>query len=176
MRRYTQKEGKCWRWIGGRGGNGYGRITLAGVRILAHRATYAVFVAAVPARVLVLHDCDHKWCVRPSHLHLGDNDQNMREAKERNRFATGDRHGSKTRPDRVPDGTQTIWYRDPESVRGARNPQAKLGECEVREILRQAAAGRGTREISRAFSVCEATVSMIRHGKRWAHLRGEVAA
>ena len=36
--------------------------------------------------MFVLHDCDHKWCINPTHLHLGDHTANMHEAVVRGRM------------------------------------------------------------------------------------------
>ena len=33
---------------------------------------------------LVLHSCDHKWCIESDHLSLGDCSRNQKEALERN--------------------------------------------------------------------------------------------
>jgi DNA invertase Pin-like site-specific DNA recombinase len=37
----------------------------------------------------VLHHCDNRLCVRPEHLHLGDNAENMREMASRGRHVPG---------------------------------------------------------------------------------------
>lgn len=36
-----------------------------------------------PARGLVLHTCDHSWCVEPSHLYLGTQRDNIRDTLTR---------------------------------------------------------------------------------------------
>lgn len=77
---------QCWVWIGarkGRGENEYG-IMQGGRReigtVKAHRVSWELHYGPIPGRLLVLHDCNRKWCVNPDHLHLGDWTQNILEA------------------------------------------------------------------------------------------------
>jgi hypothetical protein len=71
----------CWLWTGSTIGHmGYGKTTLDGRSILAHRASYLVYIGEIPSDKIVMHTCDTPLCVRPDHLVLGtiaDNQQDM---------------------------------------------------------------------------------------------------
>jgi hypothetical protein len=51
--------------------------------IRAHRLSYEIHYGKIPDGMLVLHSCDNKLCVNPSHLSCGDHSQNIKEAWER---------------------------------------------------------------------------------------------
>jgi hypothetical protein len=84
-------------WIGGLGPNGYGGFnvyrdadrTWRAAR--AHRVAYEIEYGPIPRGLHVLHRCDTRLCVRPSHLWLGTNADNVRDkmAKGRHRVRTG---------------------------------------------------------------------------------------
>lgn len=88
----------CWKWTGGIDKDGYGRFSLKmGNGILqkrAHRISYALFVGDIPKNKYVLHKCDTRSCVNPSHLFLGDLEDNMRDMVSKDRQARGERNGN----------------------------------------------------------------------------------
>jgi len=61
-------SGDCWPWQGALGSNGYGRFTLRGVAMTAHRAAYLLLVGTIPAGMQIDHLCRNRSCVRPDHL------------------------------------------------------------------------------------------------------------
>lgn len=67
-------ESGCWEWQGYRDEYGYGRFDES----KAHRFSYALTVGS-PEGFLVLHRCDNPACVRPDHLFLGTQLDNMRD-------------------------------------------------------------------------------------------------
>jgi hypothetical protein len=82
----------CWEWIGTPlGVQGYGCIPSKTMRSLgvtsrlAHRAVYVMRYGPIPNGLLVCHRCDNPPCVRPDHLCLGTNDDNMRDKVSRGR-------------------------------------------------------------------------------------------
>ena len=77
----------CWLWIGHRNRfNGYGYMrTNEGKHVLAHRASWALSHGDIPAGFSVLHKCDNRLCVRPDHLFLGTQSDNVRDMVEKGR-------------------------------------------------------------------------------------------
>lgn len=81
----------CWEWIGYRLPKGYGAMYLAARPRLpggrkrypavasAHRFSWELHNGPIPAGLHVLHKCDNPPCVRPDHLWLGTNGDNVRD-------------------------------------------------------------------------------------------------
>jgi len=61
-------EDECWTWVGGKQGQGYGQIRVAGKELLAHRLAYELFVGPIPSGRHIDHLCRTRNCVNPSHL------------------------------------------------------------------------------------------------------------
>jgi hypothetical protein len=73
----------CWIWIWGRNANGYGKMRWNGFGWLAHRLSYGVFVGPFPSDLHCLHICDVPSCIRPEHIHLGTDQDNVDDRKLR---------------------------------------------------------------------------------------------
>lgn len=78
--------GPCWMWTAGRQSNGYGQFRL-GTEQRAHRASWEFATGAAAGKKLVLHRCDNPPCVRPEHLFLGTNQDNMDDKVAKGRQA-----------------------------------------------------------------------------------------
>lgn len=59
----------------------------------AHRLSYITFIGEVPDGLLVLHHCDNRKCVRPSHLFVGTNADNMQDKINKGRQPIGEKAG-----------------------------------------------------------------------------------
>lgn len=73
IRRMVQlDDNECWVWQGRPKNSGYGQMTVrddgAMRTILAHRASYETFVAAIPDGNQLDHLCRVRLCVNPAHL------------------------------------------------------------------------------------------------------------
>lgn len=78
----------CWPWQAHSLPKGYGMIgkgSAGAGSILAHRASYEIYVGPIPEGVDVRHTCDHPWCVNPNHLVLGTRSNNMDDMHSRKR-------------------------------------------------------------------------------------------
>jgi len=106
----------------------------------------------------VLHHCDNRACVRLSHFWVGTHKDNMADAARKSRMARGEKHGSKTRPDRIP------------HIQGSRHGMSKLKEEDIPVIRALLAKGVSQSEIARNFSVLPSAISRIKTGERWRHV------
>lgn len=84
--------GGCWEWTGSRtmAGRGYGTIGIGGRSTLAHRVSWEIKNGPIPDGpghhgVCVLHRCDNPPCVRPDHLFLGTQKDNVEDMDTKGR-------------------------------------------------------------------------------------------
>jgi len=64
------------------------QIKYRGRTIFLHRVSFSLWKED-PKNKLLLHSCDNPKCFNPKHLRIGTQVENMRDAVERNRWATG---------------------------------------------------------------------------------------
>lgn len=81
-------ESGCWIWMGNIA-RGYGRTS--GEQRRAHRVSYEMHCGPVPIGANVLHRCDVKCCVNPSHLFLGSQSENVADMVQKSRQKGGGR-------------------------------------------------------------------------------------
>ena len=92
-RRVHLTEG-CWEWTGCIDKTlGYGNGMYNGRAMKAHRLSWTMFHGSVPSGLSVLHHCDNRRCVNPTHLWLGTQKDNQQDAVRKNRSARGERNG-----------------------------------------------------------------------------------
>lgn len=139
----VEKTDGCWFWIPAKARNEYGAIRVLGHRskVKAHRFSWELHFGPIPDGLDTLHHCDTPPCVRPDHLFLGTNGDNV--------------------ADKVSKGRQS---------KGAGTGVAKLTPDTVRAIRAMLATGAGQRETARAFDVSHTTVRWIAVGKIWKHV------
>lgn len=89
--RFIEKRGaaECWPYIGGTFSGRYGRFTLHGRALLAHRHIYAMVAGQIDPGLFVMHKCNNKLCCNPSHLTIGTNSENQRHASSSGAWRLG---------------------------------------------------------------------------------------
>lgn len=144
------KTDGCWLWASAK--NDYGSIKLpTGSRAVqrklrAHRASWMLHFGNIPDGMDICHKCDNPPCVNPDHLFLGTRADNMADMVNKGRAKTPDNRGTK-------------------------HGMSKLTDAIVLEILAMLKSGSRGCDVAMKFDVSSATVSCIKHGTRWAHLR-----
>jgi hypothetical protein len=122
----------------------------------AHRFSYAlahgVTLDSIPFTSFVCHHCDNRKCVRPDHLFLGTQSENLRDCASKGRFATPARRNAEA------------------ARRGELNPKSRLNTRGVRYIRAAHRRGDTKAAIARRLGVGETTVSHVLTGRTWRHV------
>lgn len=142
----VEKTPTCWLWRGAkRSANGYGYMIVGsrtdGTRrqIPAHVLSWEIHNGH--SSLKVLHKCDKPLCVRPDHLFVGTQGDNVRDmmAKGRNRQPRGSDHWH-----------SAITQADADAIRE-----------------RYAAGGVSQSKLARDFGIGQPAVWKIVHGRTW---------
>lgn len=131
----------CWPWQGSIDSHGYGRISVGGKGLLAHRVIFGLEARTDPGELLVCHTCDNRNCCNPAHLFLGTPADNLRDAAEKGRMP-----------------------------RGEEAARSKLTALAVREIRYLDAHGVPRGVIAQKFAITRANVGYICRRNTWRHV------
>jgi hypothetical protein len=143
----VHKGDGCWEWIASTQG-GYGQIKIRGRRSMerAHRISWVMHNGPIPPGLWVLHKCDNRLCVRPDHLFLGTQKENMADCAAKKRIRGG-------------------------APVGELHFKARLTEAIVLDIrARWAAGGVEQKALAAEYGVHPATISNICRGRLWRHV------
>lgn len=153
--RHVDKSSDCWLWTARLNFRGYGSFGIGNKRTApAHRVAWVITYGPLKPGDLVLHKthCTSKACVRPDHLYVGDQKQNMRDAR-----SLGILKGRNV-------------------ARGERAGHARLTEAAVEEMIVRYRRGETQASLRRVFGVCSSHMSRIVNGREWTHVFARVVA
>ncbi len=172
----------CWPWAGQDNGR-RGEFRINGKRFIATHVALALVGKFRPEKAFALHACDNQACCNPAHLRWGSQADNIADKVARGRCAVGERHGSRTKPERLARGERNGSYTKPEKrprgdshysrisperrVRGSQVGTAKLTESDVRAIR---ASTLNQKVTAKLFGISQANVSAIVTRQTWAHV------
>jgi hypothetical protein len=90
---HVPEIGNCWEWKGKLLDSGYGRLGIGGKSTRAHRASWFFSHGLQWPNLCVLHRCDNRKCVRPDHLFLGTQADNIKDKLAKLRQSREEKHG-----------------------------------------------------------------------------------
>lgn len=147
---WTFIEPGCWEWTGVTA-HGYGYFWTGGTNHRAHRVMWERVFGPIPDGLVVCHRCDNRKCVRPDHLYLGTQKENIGDVIARGRRWKGGR--------------------PIERHRGEWNGRATLTWAIVEEIRAKSTGERGERRrLAREYGTSPTNLGRILDGKTWTHV------
>ena len=146
----SSKDG-CWEWTASLSKSGYGYFNTSEKRPatcrLAHRVMWQITYGEDPRKLFVCHKCDNPKCVRPSHLFLGTQKDNMTDCAQKGRHP---RNKSKY----LPEGERHHYYNQGKKI--------------TRETAAEIRASAGTNKaLGAKYGVDPSLISRIKTGAIW---------
>lgn len=142
-------DAQCWEYSGPDQGTGYGQFRFpcgALVPMLAHRLAWQIINDREIGDLVIMHVCDNKRCVNPSHLVPGTQAENLADMRAKGR-------APKLR-----------------GKAGEANPAAKMTEQEARSAKAAIRAGADRASVAKVIGVSMAAINRLMSGKSWKHL------
>jgi HNH endonuclease len=140
----VRKTPTCWFWMASLHPDGYGHCWTGSKIVNAHRVAWELTRGPIPKGLNVLHKCDVPMCVNPSHLYLGTQKDNRRDADVRGRT-------------NLP--------------KGSAHPNAKLSEAQVISLRKEWKPWIYTaRMLAQKYGVKKSVIMDILNRKTWKHI------
>lgn len=139
--RYVVDDNGCWIWQGPTYPGGYGRASVGGKDVRAHRYFYELEYGPIPEDLVACHKCDNPPCVNPAHIFLGTREENNMDRNNKNRQA-----------------------------RGSAINTAKLCEIDIPMIRRAYKLGITTKSLAKRYNVYESTIIRAVKYRTWKHI------
>ncbi len=138
--RRVEKSDDCWTWQGATI-RGYGALMVDHRTTYAHRLSWELANGPIPPGLLVLHHCDNPPCVRPDHLFVGTQLDNIRDAAAKGRTSSGEGRSNR-----------------------------KVSADDVRLMRRLHEDGLNSIQLAKLFPIGSRTIRKILTGKNWRHV------
>lgn len=134
---------KCWLWTGHLGRDGYGKTVLQNQQLRAHHISWFIHSGEIPSGKCLMHLCDVRHCVNPSHLKLSTVAENNADKQRKGRS---------------------------NQAKGNQLPQSKLDGDKVRQIRELFRTGESQKKIAERYGVCQQAVNKVITKKTWGHI------
>jgi hypothetical protein len=100
----TNETSGCREWQMSMGG-GYPQVWVGHKLFRGHRLVLSRKLGRdISPGMWCLHTCDNHRCLNEQHLYEGTRADNIRDALDRDRWARGERHWTRTNPEKIPRG------------------------------------------------------------------------
>lgn len=150
----VEKSEGCWEWKGSKHRGKYGVLSAFDRSVRAHRFSFIIHFGYISSSVLVCHSCDNPGCVRPDHLWVGTQQDNIADRDTKGRTAAGEQNGAKTQPQTRP--------------RGEKHGNSVFTEEVVKNVLRR---NEKPSVIAAELGVSESAIKHIKKRRTWRHVQ-----
>lgn len=164
----------CWRWIGPKTDQGYGRVSAGKTDYRAHRVSWVIHNGRIPYGYVICHSCDNPECTNPSHLFIGTVIDNNADAiakgrLQNQRYLVSPLSATDYRALLAQMIRDRMRTRQTRGLRkGCASTESKLSESQVHKICQLLTLGAGTmRSIGAQFGVTNQCVHAIKSGRIW---------